>query len=151
MSSKIPLVVFAEDDDEDWILVEEVLTDSCKGKVEYERVKDGAALLQRLRDESKPPVHLVMLDLKMPRMDGIEALKEIRAENRGLPVVVMTTSKLDADISGAYKNGANSYVCKPVSFPAMQGVLSSLYHYWTQVVELPGVTVSPAIAKTSHR
>lgn len=139
MADDIPLILFAEDDDEDWILISDVLDNECRAKVRYERVKDGEALLARLRDPALPTPHLVMLDLKMPRKDGTEALKEIRADTnlRHIPVIILTTSKLDADIFGAYYVGANSYLVKPVRFPDMAKVLKAAHHYWTEIATVP--------------
>jgi len=134
-----PLVMFAEDDDEDFLLISEILEDECKSKVRYERVKDGEELLDRLRDPSKPLPHLVMLDLKMPRKDGGEALEEIRQDPalRHIPVIVLTTSSLEADIFRAYHGGANSYLVKPVTFPDMASILRSVHHYWSGVTRIP--------------
>lgn len=134
-----PLVLFAEDDDEDWILISDVLEEECKAKLKYERVKDGEALMERLRDTTKPLPHLVMLDLKMPRKDGAESLAEIRAEPglRHLPVIILTTSSLEADIFKAYHGGASSYLVKPVRFPEMAAALKAVHQYWTGVVTIP--------------
>jgi len=107
----IPLVLFAEDDDEDWILISDVLEEECKARLRYERVKDGIELLARLTDSERPLPHLIMLDLKMPKKDGAEALKDIR-NNPGLkhlPVIVLTTSNLETDIFKAYHGGEFLY------------------------------------------
>jgi len=134
----VPLLIFAEDDNEDWILVEDTLKE-CEDQCSVERVEDGEELLARLEDDTKPTPSLVMLDLKMPRMDGSEALQAIRASKRlrHIPVVIMTTSRTEADIFSAYSKGANSYVLKPVTFEAMKEVLKELHHYWLSVVALP--------------
>lgn len=133
-----PLVLFAEDDDEDWLLVEDALADS-QLPAEVERVKDGQTLLARLRDLKLREPDLIMLDLKMPRMDGGTALREIRKDHalRHMPVVVMTTSQLEADIFNSYYEGANTYVVKPVTFDAMSKVLQDLHYYWIRVARLP--------------
>jgi two-component system response regulator len=132
----LPLVLFAEDDDEDWLLIEEALAD-CEAPLQVERVCDGVALMARLAQQPDPA--LVMLDLRMPKKDGAEVLREIRQDPRlrHLPVVVMTTSKLDSDIFQSYWEGANSYVVKPVTFDLMAKALHDLHHYWTKVVQLP--------------
>jgi len=139
MAADIPLVLFAEDDDEDWILISDVLDNECQARMRYERVKDGEALLARLRDPSLPIPHLVMLDLKMPRKDGTETLKEIRDDVnlRHIPVIVLTTSKLEADIFRAYHAGANSYLVKPVRFPEMANILKAAHHYWAEIATVP--------------
>jgi CheY-like chemotaxis protein len=132
----MPLVLFAEDDDEDWLLIEEALQD-CEAPLQVERVRDGVALMERLRRGPDPA--LVMLDLRMPKKDGTEVLREIRqdADLRFLPVVIMTTSGRDLDIFQAYFEGANSYVVKPVTFDLMAKALRELHKYWTEVVQLP--------------
>jgi CheY-like chemotaxis protein len=85
------------------------------------------------------PLRLVLLDLNMPRKDGREALKEIKddPELRKIPVVVLTTSNADTDISRIYELGANSFITKPVSFDQLVNVMRVLGQYWLEIVELP--------------
>ena len=137
--SDIPLVIFAEDDDEDWLLISEVLDEECEAEIRVERVKNGQALLKRLRNHQKPKPHLVMLDIKMPRMGGIEALIQMRNSEdiSMIPVVIMTTSQLEEDIVRSYKSGANSYVVKPVDHKAMSKALQTMYGYWNDLVKIP--------------
>jgi len=75
----------------------------------------------------------------MPKKDGREALKEIKAdpELRKIPVVVLTTSKADTDIGCIYQLGANSFISKPVSFDSLVEVMKVLGRYWFEIVELP--------------
>ena len=82
---------------------------------------------------------LVLLDLNLPKKDGREALKEIKAdpELRKIPVVVLTTSKADTDIGRIYELGANSFISKPVSFDSLVDVMKILGRYWFEIVELP--------------
>jgi CheY-like chemotaxis protein len=90
--------------------------------------------------ESAPRPGLILLDLNMPRKDGREALKEIKAdpELRRIPVVMLTTSRDEEDIARSYDLGANSYIAKPVSFDALVKLVSTLQLYWFELVELPG-------------
>ena len=136
MTAKNPLLLFAEDDDEDWILIEDAF-DECQSPNRLERVIDGMALLDRLRDKKQTLPDLILLDLKMPRMGGHEALSAIRTdpELSHIPVVIMTASRSDADILRGYQAGANSYVAKPLS----QGALRTMREYWGEVVLLPQV------------
>jgi two-component system response regulator len=138
MVDERPLLLFAEDDHEDWMLIEETLAE-CNGKCDVERVQNGEELLKRLRDTEQPLPSVVMLDLKMPRMNGDQALQIIRNDDRlaHLPVVMMTTSKTEGDIFQAYRGGANSYVVKPVGFEDMKELLGKLHDYWFSTVELP--------------
>jgi CheY-like chemotaxis protein len=75
----------------------------------------------------------------MPRMDGREALREIKADPdlRAIPVVVLTTSKAEEDIVRSYDLGANSYVTKPVTFEGLVEVMKTLRRYWFEIIELP--------------
>jgi len=81
-------------------------------------VRDGVEALDYFSDENNLLPQLVLLDLKLPKIDGLEVLKRIRAEPRTslLPVVILTSSKEEQDLLQSYKNGANSYVRKPVDF-----------------------------------
>jgi CheY-like chemotaxis protein len=82
---------------------------------------------------------LILLDLNMPRKDGREALKEMKADPilRRIPIVVLTTSKAEEDILRSYDLGVNSYVTKPVTFKSLVELIKVLGQYWFEVVELP--------------
>ena len=90
------------------------------------------------RDKSCPP-KVVFLDLKLPKIGGLEVLKEIKsnAETRKVPVVVVSSSREDPDIKTAYELGANSYVVKPVDFDDFVSAMSQLGLYWMIVNEGP--------------
>jgi len=79
----------------------------------------------------------VLLDLKLPRIDGLEVLRRIRADERTalLPVVVLTTSKEHQDIFEAYRLGANSYIRKPVDFDRFERAIGLVGHYWLELNE----------------
>lgn len=109
-------------------------------------VKDGAAALDFLfaegeyagrSIENKPK--LILLDLKMPKVNGIEVLHKIRADERtkNIPVVILTSSKEDPDIKKCYDLNVNSYVVKPVEFDEFQKAISSLGLYWMIVNQQP--------------
>ena len=102
-------------------------------------VKDGAEALQYLfpgrSDAARAPAQapkLVMLDLKMPKVDGIEVLRQLKAqpETRAIPVVVMTSSNEERDVLEAYRLGVNSYIVKPVAFEAFLQTVSKIGLYW---------------------
>lgn len=130
-------LLFAEDDDEDWILIEDSF-EGCKLKNSIERVRDGEELKTRLSN-GKPPPDIILLDIKMPKVNGREVLRWIRANPRinHLPVIMLTSSKLEADIMESYKDGANSYLIKPITFESMKTALSAIRHYWGDLMERP--------------
>lgn len=140
------IILMADDDADDRLLVKDALAEcQIAGRLHF--VEDGEELMNYLlrqgnyaSPDAAPRPGLVLLDLNMPRKDGREALREIRAhpELRRLPVVAFTTSKSDADVAVIYDLGANSFVSKPVAFEALVNVLEALTRYWFGVVELPG-------------
>ena len=90
------------------------------------------------RDVSLQP-QLILLDLKLPRTDGLEVLRRMRADERAklLPVVVLTSSKEDEDVIRSYELGANSYVRKPVNFTDFIEAVKALGLFWLLINELP--------------
>jgi len=108
-------------------------------------VKDGQQALDYLfrhgdyseRQEVYP--RLVLLDLKMPRVDGIEVLKAIKADERTrrIPVVVMTSSQEEKDVAQTYELGVNSYVVKPVDFNAFTDLARQAGYYWLAINRTP--------------
>ena len=102
-------------------------------------LRDGATALDYLfrrgqyaDPASSPRPHVVLLDLRLPRIDGLEVLQELReAEEIGtMPVVILTTSELERDIATAYERHANSYVVKPLDFAQFTQLMHDLGFYW---------------------
>ena len=109
-------------------------------------MKDGEELMHYLRHqndfsnpEKSPEPSLILLDLNMPRMDGREALREIKSDPklRHIPVVVLTTSRAEEDVVRSYDLGVNSFIAKPVTFQGMVEAMKVLGKYWFEVVALP--------------
>lgn len=99
---------------------------------------DGAEALDTLRKTTELPA-LILLDLKLPKVDGLEVLKAIRSDPRLhlVPVVMLTSSKEEQDILKSYSNGANSYVRKPVDFEQFNEAVKQLGLYWLLLNEAP--------------
>lgn len=109
-------------------------------------VKDGEEALEYIfrkgRYADRPDVHprLVFLDLKMPKVGGIEVLKAIKSDQttKRIPVVVMTSSQEESDLARTYDLGVNSYVVKPVDFNALADVTRQAGYYWLAINSIPG-------------
>lgn len=88
-------------------------------------------------DERRPP--LVLLDIKLPRLSGLEILRRLRADPRfaATPIVVLTSSRQDPDVAAAYELGATSYIVKPVDFGQLTAVVQQIGYYWLMVNEPP--------------
>jgi CheY-like chemotaxis protein len=138
-------ILIADDDPDDRELTRDALQE-CRLANDVHFVEDGEELMDYLnrRGQHKDRVNeplpgLILLDLNMPRKDGREALKEIKAqpELRRIPIVVLTTSKADEDILRTYDLGVNSYVTKPVTFDSLVDTIKVIGRYWFEIVELP--------------
>jgi CheY-like chemotaxis protein len=109
-------------------------------------VRDGAEALDFIfcrgayagRDAARPP-KLVLLDLKMPKVDGIEVLRQVKSDDqmRAIPIVVMTSSNEERDVIESYRLGANSYIVKPVEFGAFAEVVANIGLYWVLSNRVP--------------
>jgi CheY-like chemotaxis protein len=138
------VILLADDDEDDRVMTREALA-TARVHNELRCVSDGVELLDYLKrrgryaTEEAPRPTLILLDLNMPRMDGREALAAIRndPELKAIPVVVLTTSKAEADVLETYELGVNSFITKPVTFPGLVEVMTALNRYWFQLVEIP--------------
>ncbi|AXR06960.1 response regulator [Salinimonas sediminis] len=138
-------ILMADDDEDDRLLTLDALKESRVLNNLY-CVEDGVELLEYLRREGKyadpkdsPRPSLILLDLNMPRMDGREALQQIKTDPaiRGIPVVILTTSKEEEDMLRGYDLGCASYITKPVNFEGLVDLMRTLGRYWIEFVELP--------------
>jgi len=143
MAEKIILLVEDNPDDET-LTLRALKKNNIKNKVIV--VRDGVEALDYLfcrrgyanRDPGLPP-QVVLLDLKLPKLDGLEVLRQIRAneQTKLQPVVILTSSKEDQDLINGYKLGANSYVRKPVNFEDFSEAIKQLGLYWLILNEIP--------------
>jgi len=100
--------------------------------------EEALAFLPRWEAGERRPV-VILLDLKLPRVDGLEVLRQLKAHERfrSIPVVVLTSSREDADVSDAYRLGANSYIVKPLEFDTFTDVVEQIELYWCVLNESP--------------
>jgi len=137
-------ILLVEDNDDDVQLTKRALVQNRIGN-ELTVVHDGVAALEHLRRLASgagtgPPLPaVVLLDLKLPRLDGLETLQQLRADPRlrRLPVVILTSSKEEQDIVKSYDLGANSYIRKPVDFEQFSAAIRQLGLYWLVLNEPP--------------
>ena len=130
----VPSILLVEDNEQDEILTIKALK---KNKVlnDIKVARDGEEALDMLFNQRNDLHHvpqLILLDLKLPKIDGLEVLRRIRDNMRTkiIPVVILTTSKEDCDLLSGYELGANSYVRKPVDFFEFSEVVRQLGTYW---------------------
>ncbi|MDO3383506.1 response regulator [Gilvimarinus algae] len=142
---KTLIILMADDDADDRMLAEEALIES-RVLNELHFAEDGVQLMEYLRgdgvyaDREKYPLPgLILLDLNMPKMDGREALAELKKDPvlKRIPVVILTTSKAEEDMLRGYDLGAASYITKPVTFDVLVELMRTLGKYWVEFVELP--------------
>ena len=145
MKKKPLTILMAEDDEEDRLLVFDAWDDSRLAN-DLCVVNDGEELMDYLyyrgqyadpKDAPRPG--LILLDLNMPRKDGRECLREIKAdpELREIPVIALTSSKSEEDVLRTYDLGINAYMTKPVTYEKLVEALKSFGAYWLELVRLP--------------
>ncbi len=141
----ITTLLLADDDPDDRMLVHDAL-EEAEWSVDLREVEDGNELIDYLERRGKysnpadsPRPGMILLDLKMPGRGGLQALEVIKQTELlcRIPIVVLTTSSAEEDITGAYDLGANSYVVKPSSFATLVEMMQTLEKYWLEVVTLP--------------
>lgn len=140
-------ILLAEDNPSDAELILEALSEIVD-VARVHRVHDGVEALDHLfgrgvdasRSGSRP-ISLVLLDIKLPKVEGLGVLAEIRRDprTRCVPVVMLTSSRMDADVRAAYELGANGYVQKPVDFAEFREVVRCLGRFWIEINEGPPV------------
>ena len=111
--------------------------------------RDGAQAIEHLFNDSSaslPLPGIILLDLQLPKVDGLEVLRRIRADERTrfIPVVILTTSKQEEDILASYRSGANAYLRKPVNFPEFTQAVKTLCVFWLLLNEAAPEFVPPS-------
>lgn len=132
-------VLLVEDDPGDVLLIQEAFADHKLNNTLLV-ANDGVEALELLRDPAVDRPDLVLLDLNLPRKDGRDVLREVKADEqlRSIPVVVLTTSDAEEDILRSYNLHANAYVTKPVDFERFIEVVRQIDDFFVSVVKLPG-------------
>ncbi|MDX2306340.1 MAG: response regulator [Microscillaceae bacterium] len=137
---KLPPILYAEDNENDIELTLAAFED-CHIKNRIDVVRDGQEVIDYLRYQgnytSRPhenPI-VILLDIKMPRVSGIDALQIIKSDDhlKLIPVVILTSSSMDKDILESYNLGVNAYVVKPVSFEEFMQAVKKLGIFWALV------------------
>ena len=135
-------ILLVDDSEDDVMILQEGFSDSKLTNI-ISSVRDGEEAMEYLRRQGQyKDVHLpglILLDINMPKMNGFEVLKEIKADPalQHLPVIMLTTSDAEIDIVKSYSNGACSYIKKPVGFDNLKAVVKNLELYWTLVSRIP--------------
>jgi CheY-like chemotaxis protein len=154
-SMELKRILLVEDSINDVELILNSLAENHLGN-EVVVVRDGEEALDylyrrgmyRLRREGNPVV--VLLDLKLPKVDGIEVLSELKANNslRTVPVVVLTSSREEQDLTRCYDLGTNAYVVKPIDFHEFVDVIKGLGLFWAIINEPPPGSIPPVARNT---
>jgi len=142
MSSRPTRFLLVEDDDAHAELILMTLAENQISNP-VDRVSDGEAALAYVRGEgsyaNRLPPDIILLDLKLPKIDGHEVLAQLKADEklRAIPVVVLTTSATEVDKAKAYYSHANSYLIKPIDFEKFRQMVMDLRMYWSVWNEPP--------------
>jgi two-component system response regulator len=137
-------ILLVEDNKDDILLIQRAFNKSkLSEKFDVIVAQDGNQALSYLKDITSSQKHILpmilLLDLKLPRIDGFDVLQHIRTNEKTklIPVIVFTSSKENTDIIKAYLLGANSYVRKPIDSEKFMSVLQQMVTYWGEINELP--------------
>lgn len=139
------MILIAEDNPADQEIIRRVL-EEVQFSNQYQFVSDGVETMDYLCRRGKfadpvlyPDPDMLLLDINMPRKDGLEVLQEIKndANLKLLPVVVFTTSSQERDVVESYKLGVNAYITKPMSVRQFRDIINKLHHFWMVLATLP--------------
>ncbi len=136
-------VLLAEDDADHAFFTARAFRDAHGGSVEMHTVSDGEQALDYLHRRGEfadaPRPHLIVLDLKMPKVSGLEVLEQIKSDVdlRAIPIVVLTSSDRPQDVRDSYARHANSFVTKPATLTGLREGVAGLARYWIDINTLP--------------
>ena len=145
--SKPYTILMADDDYEDCLLIRDALKEARRD-CDLRFVRDGEEVFDYLHrrrayadEHNAPRPDLILLDLKMPKRGGREAIEELKSDPRfkRIPIVALTTSMAEEDVSVSYELGVNSYIVKPATFRELVDAMKTLSKYWFELVQLPPV------------
>ena len=134
-----PIVILLVEDEEAHAEIVRRNFEQCRMANQLMHVSDGQRALDYLyrrngfgQPEKAPRPGIILLDLRLPKVDGLEVLKTIKADPNlsAIPVVILTTSKAESDMVKAYDHHANSYLVKPVDFAQFQALMETFGYYW---------------------
>ena len=149
MDSPVEILLVEDNEDDAELTLRSLRKERLGNRIEH--VRDGEQALDFIfcrgayAQRTPAALRLVLLDLKMPKVDGMEVLGQVKADprTRSIPVVVMTSSREEPDIVRCYALGANSYIQKPVDFEEFRAAVKSLGLYWLVVNQSPPVAAKP--------
>ncbi len=137
---KMRILLIEDDEDHAELISDALKEDNTKEiKTEVTLKKDGQEAIDYLQYEMQSQVSLVILDLNLPKIDGMDVLKFIKKNSKyySIPVIILSTSSDQNTILEAYKNGANGYVTKPMAFDEFVDKIKKLKRYWSDEITLP--------------
>ena len=149
MNQQTPTILIAEDDDGHAFLIEDNLT-RAGVRAPFLRFSDGQEVLDFLFDRTvdsafaRGEPYLLLLDIRMPKVDGVEVLRQIKADGelRKLPVIMLTTTDDPREVERCHAHGCNSYIQKPVSWDAFAGALTKLGEFLS-LLQVPNIERRP--------
>jgi two-component system, response regulator len=132
----VEILLVEDSDDDAELTIRAIKNNKIANRIEL--VRDGVEALAYLEGD-RPLPRLILLDLKLPKMNGLDVLRKIRTNPRTriIPVVVLTSSREEPDIAGAYELGVNSYIVKPVEFEGFVKAVTDAGLYWLLLNEAP--------------
>ncbi len=134
----IKILVIEDNPDHAAFIIEAIQNTSANHEIQHET--NGQAAIDTLTGSQSLKPDLILMDIKMPLLDGISALRLLKTNEklRSIPVIIVTTSATGIELNEAYRAGASGYIKKPIEFDRLQAKISETIHYWTSTVELPG-------------